>query len=67
VSHRETGYLCPTPDLGGLLEGLRYFLSQPAERVRASANSLAAAAKPDEDRTAAEFERRWWALFERAS
>jgi glycosyltransferase involved in cell wall biosynthesis len=67
VSHRETGYLCPTADLDGLLEGLRYFLSQPAERARASANSLAAAAKPDEDRTAAEFERRWWALFERAS
>jgi glycosyltransferase involved in cell wall biosynthesis len=67
VVHRETGYLCPTADLDGLLEGLRYFLSQPAARARASANSLAAAARPDEDCTPAEFERRWWALFERAS
>jgi glycosyltransferase involved in cell wall biosynthesis len=67
VRHRETGYLCPTADLDGLLEGLRYFLAQPAERERASANSLAAASKPDDDCAAAEFERRWWALFERAS
>ena len=46
---------------------LAYFVTQPAERARASANSLAAAATPGDDYTAAEFERRWWALFERAS
>jgi glycosyltransferase involved in cell wall biosynthesis len=67
VYHRETGYLCPTSDLDGLLEGLRYCLAQPTERARMSANSLAVTAQPDEDCTAAEFERRWWALFERAS
>jgi len=67
VTHRETGYLCPTADLAGLREGLQYFLTQPAERERASAQSLAAAARPDNDCTSTEFERRWWALFERAS
>ena len=67
VAHRETGYLCPTADLAGLLEGVRFFLSHPAERARASVNSLAAAARPDNDCTLTEFERRWWALFERAS
>jgi hypothetical protein len=46
---------------------VRFFLSHPAERARASVNSLAAAARPDNDCTLTEFERRWWALFERAS
>jgi glycosyltransferase involved in cell wall biosynthesis len=67
VTHLDTGYLCPTADLAGLLEGVRFFLSHPAERARASANSLAAAAEPGNDCTPAEFERRWWALFARAS
>jgi glycosyltransferase involved in cell wall biosynthesis len=67
VTHRQTGYICPTADLAGLREGLRYFLTHPDERDRASANSLAAASGPDDDCTPTEFERRWWALFERAS
>jgi glycosyltransferase involved in cell wall biosynthesis len=67
VAHRQTGYICPTTDLAGLREGIRYFLDRPAERRRASANSIAAASRPDDDCTPAEFERRWWALFERAS
>jgi glycosyltransferase involved in cell wall biosynthesis len=66
VAHRETGYLCPTADLEGLLEGLRYFLGDPAARARASAASLAATSAPDNDCTAGEFERRWWAMFDRA-
>ena len=67
VRHRETGYLCPTADLEGLLEGLRYFITQPAERARAGANSLAMTESPENDCTAGEFARRWWAIFERAS
>jgi glycosyltransferase involved in cell wall biosynthesis len=67
VTHKETGYICATSDLTGLREGIRYFLDHPDERSRASANSLAASARPDEECTPAEFERRWWALFERAS
>src|SRR5262249_3001367 len=67
VTHGETGYICATDDLAGLREGIRYFLDRPAERGRASANSLAAAARPDNDCTPAEFERKWWALVERAS
>jgi glycosyltransferase involved in cell wall biosynthesis len=67
VVHRETGYICPTTDAAGVREGLRYFLDRPSERDRASANSLAAAARPDDDCTSMEFERRWWALFGRAS
>lgn len=67
VTHRETGYLCPTADLEGLLEGLRYFLREPAARARASAASLAATAAPENDCTTGEFERRWWAMFDRAS
>ncbi|MBI3403204.1 MAG: glycosyltransferase family 4 protein [Acidobacteria bacterium] len=66
VTHRETGYLCPTADLEGLLEGLRYFLHDPAARARASAASLAATSAPENDCTAGEFERRWWAMFDRA-
>jgi glycosyltransferase involved in cell wall biosynthesis len=67
VVHRHTGYLCPSADLDGLLEGLRYFLTRPAERATASAQSLAAATAPGNDCTAVEFERRWWAMFEKAS
>jgi glycosyltransferase involved in cell wall biosynthesis len=67
VTHRDTGYICPTADLAGLREGLLYFLMQPTERERASAHSVATAARPDNDCTSTEFERRWWALFERAS
>jgi len=67
VAHRETGYMCPTLDVAGVHEGVKYFLDRPSERDRASANSLAAGARPDNDCTPAEFERRWSALFERAS
>ncbi|MFI5177450.1 MAG: glycosyltransferase family 4 protein [Vicinamibacterales bacterium] len=67
VAHRETGYLCPTADVEGLLEGLRYFLRDPSARTRASASSLAAASAPENDCTPVEFERRWWAMFDRAS
>ena len=35
--------------------------------ARASANSLAMAESPDNDCTAGEFARRWWAMLERAS
>jgi glycosyltransferase involved in cell wall biosynthesis len=67
VSHRETGYVCPAADLAGLREGVAYFLDRPDERARASDASIAAAHRPDEDCTPAEFERRWWALFAKAS
>ncbi len=67
VAHRETGYLCPTTDVEGLLEGLRYFLRDPSARARASAASLAAFSAPENDCTPGEFERRWWAMFDRAS
>ena len=67
VSHGMTGYVCASADLAGLLDGLRYFLSQPAERAAASARSLAVSAEPGNDCTPGEFERRWWAMFEKAS
>ncbi len=67
VTHRETGYVCPTADLAGLREGVAYFLDRPAERARASDLSIAAADGAGEDCTPAEFERRWWALFAKAS
>ncbi len=63
VRHGDTGYVCASADLGGLLEGLRHFLMNPAERAVASARSLAASVEPDNDCTPAEFERRWWAMF----
>ena len=63
VEHRRTGYVCPTADLAGLLEGLRYFLVQPSEREAASVNSLVAASAPSNDCTPSEFERRWSAMF----
>jgi glycosyltransferase involved in cell wall biosynthesis len=63
VVHRRTGYLCETADLPGLLTGLRYFLARPEERAAASLSSLAVSSEPDNDCTAPEFERRWWAMF----
>jgi glycosyltransferase involved in cell wall biosynthesis len=66
VTDGETGVLCRAENVDGLVEGLRRFFERPAERARASANSLAAAAAGD-DTAPVEFERRWWALFARAS
>ena len=67
VEHKRTGYVCETPDLPGLLTGLRYYLCNPAERAAASAHSLAASVAPGNDCTAHEFERRWWAMFNAAA
>ncbi len=67
VAHRQTGYVCSSADLDGLREGIRHFLTNPGERERASANSIAAAAAADNDCTTTEFERRWWELFEVSS
>jgi glycosyltransferase involved in cell wall biosynthesis len=67
VSHGDTGYVCASVDLDGLLGGLRHFLADPGERAAASARSLAASAAPTNDCTPGEFERRWWAMFEKAS
>jgi glycosyltransferase involved in cell wall biosynthesis len=66
VSPGRTGYICETPDLDGLLAGLRYFLAHPGERAAASARSLSMSAAPGNDFTAGEFERRWWSMFEKA-
>src|SRR5581483_1099482 len=49
VSHRETGFVCRTADLEGLVEGLKHFLDRPAERERASRNSLAASENPHDE------------------
>ena len=67
VTHDRTGHVCASADLDGLLKGLRYFLTHPAERAAASVFSLAVSAAPGNDCTPGEFERRWWAMFERAS
>jgi glycosyltransferase involved in cell wall biosynthesis len=64
VAHGETGYMCPSSDLAGLLEGLQYFLDRPSERARASVNSLTAAGQPHNDCSPAEFDRRWSDVFE---
>jgi len=63
VDHLQTGYICESPDLPGLLAGLRHFLNDPAARRTASAASLRVTASPDNDCTAPEFERRWWDIF----
>jgi glycosyltransferase involved in cell wall biosynthesis len=67
VTHGRTGHVCASADLDGLLDGLRHFLAHPDERAAASAHSLAVSAAPGNDCTPGEFERRWWAMFERAS
>jgi glycosyltransferase involved in cell wall biosynthesis len=67
VAHGRTGYVCATADLDGLLDGLRHFLRSPGDRARASAAALAESTRPDDECGPSEFERRWWALFERAS
>ncbi len=66
VEDRQTGLVCPATDLDALIDALRYLLDRPDERARMSVQSLAASVSADEDRTPVEFERRWWALFERA-
>jgi len=63
VDHGITGHVCATPDLQGLVTGLRHYLQNPCERVRASTNSLRVSAAPDNDCTTAEFERRWGNIF----
>ena len=67
VTHERTGHVCATADLDGLLNGLRHFLAHPDERAAASAYSLAVSDAPGYDCTTGEFERRWWAMFGRAS
>lgn len=64
VEHGRTGYICETPDVPGLLAGLRYYLDDRAVRDAAGANGLRVTAAPDNDCTTAEFERRWWSMFE---
>ena len=64
VEHGRTGYVCDTPDVPGLLAGLRFYLADRAARETASANSLCVTAAPDNDCTAPEFERRWWSMFQ---
>ncbi len=64
IRHGETGYLCSTHDVAGLLEGLTYFLTQPAERARISAESLVEVERTDSDHQPAEFASRWLHLFE---
>lgn len=63
VDHGVTGYLCAEPTLDGLVEGLRYFLEDPARRDKAAAASMASLSQPDSDVAPDEFARRWWALF----
>jgi glycosyltransferase involved in cell wall biosynthesis len=67
VAHDRTGLVCATADLDGLYEGLRHFIDHPDKRVAASAACMAEQSRPDNDCSPMEFERRWWALFERAS
>jgi glycosyltransferase involved in cell wall biosynthesis len=64
IRHGQTGYLCRTHDVAGLLEGLTYFLAQPAERARISAESLVEVERTDSDYQPAEFARRWRLLFD---
>jgi len=63
VEHRRTGYVCDTPDLEGLLAGLRHYLADARARDAASANSLCVTSSAGNDCTTPEFERRWWAMF----
>lgn len=67
VAHERTGYVCAVADVDGLLDGLRHFLLHPEARARAAAQALAESARPDDECSPAEFERRWWALFERGT
>ena len=64
VTHGDTGYVCASADLDGLLEGLRHFLLDPNARAEASARSVAVSDAPGNDCTPGEFERRWWAMFQ---
>ena len=63
VEHGRTGYVSHTADLEGLVTGLRFYLTNRAERDAASRNSLCVTTSPGNDCTAPEFQRRWWSIF----
>ncbi len=63
VDHGRTGYIADTPDLAGLVAGLRYYLTDRAARDSASAHSLGVTSSPENDCATGEFERRWWSVF----
>ena len=64
VEHGVTGYLCAAMTVEALLEGLRFFLDDPARRDKAGAAGLAAVAQPDGELGRATFATRWGSLFE---
>jgi phosphatidylinositol alpha-1,6-mannosyltransferase len=64
VEHGVTGYLCGDWTLPSLLEGIQFFLNDPAAREKANTASLASLTRPDADHSPEEFRRRWWTLFE---
>ena len=63
VVDRETGFICASADLDGLLEGLRFFLDHPERRALASAQSLRQQELAEEDCTPARFTASWTAIF----
>jgi hypothetical protein len=67
VDHGRTGYICSTPDVAGLLDGLRHYLRDRSAREAASAASLRMMSAPDNDCTSQEFERKWWNIFGRTA
>lgn len=63
VAHHRTGYVCRDCSLESLLEGIRYFLHQPAARDAASAACLEEVAQPDYVYSQTAFQTAWWEVF----
>lgn len=63
VEHERTGFVCRDSSLESLLEGIRYFLHQPAARDAASAACLAEVRQPDFGYSQAAFQAAWWEVF----
>jgi glycosyltransferase involved in cell wall biosynthesis len=64
VTDGETGVICRSADLDGLLEGLLFFLDHPERRDRASARSLRQQELAEEDCTPERFTASWTAIFD---
>lgn len=63
VVHLKTGFICRASTVEALVEGLRYFLDDPAARDAASAAGLAQHQAPDFPFSAAAFRRGWLDVF----
>lgn len=63
VEHERTGFVCRDSSLESLLDGIRYFMDDPAARDSASAACLDEIQQPDYEYSQSAFQSAWWKVF----